>query len=365
MKRTKRLLQILLAVVLCTALAACGSGSEETEEKNTANTEAIAGDYYLDLSELGMKLTVYLRISEDGNFLFSNTTDFEMNKSSGTVEEGKGNYIMVYESVNGEEKKLSEGVTSSFLINEDGSLDFSGCERIYYGSATAITVSADDAAITLTAVPLPEDYQEQSTESEFTAGTYKAEHEGTIYLLSCYEDTSYLLLTIQGEQGAETYTSESGIYGVSTTQLALTPAGLSRLSGEILSATQLNVPVLTGAGEERTEVAFTKMEAPQMLAAFSGQTEDGTVAVVTLFDDYTYTSEAAGFSESGILVPDSETGSFKIYPDHPETGVRGMNQISTVPAGTFAIADGKMSLTDFRMRTSESLTRAKGTVTQN
>ena len=48
-----------------------------------------------------MKLVIYLRLTENGTFQFSNTTDFEINKSSGVVQKGANDYVMVYESVNG------------------------------------------------------------------------------------------------------------------------------------------------------------------------------------------------------------------------------------------------------------------------
>lgn len=360
-------LAVLLA--MCMLFTACG-----TEENKDAagggggDFSAVAGDYYLDLSELGMGLTIYLRLSEDGSFQFSNTTDFATNKSSGTMQEGAGEYMMVYETVNGEEKSVSDGLTSSFAVKEDGTLDFGGCEKIYYGSASAVTKSEDDPDVVLMAVPLPADYEEQGTESDFTAGTYTAQGDGVSYVASFYEDSSYLLMEIREEEGAAVYASETGTYGVSTTQLAVTPSGASRLSGEVISATELSIPVPSEDGDDRTAVTMTRQEAVETDAVLTGQVdaEDGAGAAVTvtLYSDGTFVSEANGFEEGGVLVLDSASGTFKIYPDHPETAVRGLNQISTVPSGTFAYQDGKLTLTDFRLRTSESLTREKCSLTQ-
>ena len=351
---------VLLA--LCLLLTACGTGESGDAGKSSGNFESIAGDYYLDLSGLGMKLTIYLRLSENGDFLFSNTTDFALEKSSGILQEGTGEYIMVYDMVNGEEKSVSDGMTSSFSVREDGTLDFSGCERIYYGSASAVTRSEDDPDVILVAVPLPEDYEETDTTSEFTAGTYTAQGEGVSYRAAFYDDTSYILTVMQEENGEVKYSSETGSYGVSTTQLALTPSGGSRLSGEIISASELSIPVPVPGGE-RTAVSFTKLETAKPEAVLTGQgtLDDGNsfTAEVTIYSDGSYLSTANGFSEGGIIVFDSESGTFKTYPDHPETGVRGLNQIATVPAGEFAGQGSSLSLTDFRLRTSESLSRAK------
>lgn len=361
--KSKAGMAFILAIVLTVSVFMTGCGGAEKEGgsgKGAGDVKDVVGDYYLDLSELGMKLTIYLRISEDGTFHFSNTTDFKINKSSGTIEKSKEKYIMVYDSVNEEEKNLSEGVTSSFVVKDDGVLDFSGCERIYYGSATAVTVSAEDSSIILTGVPIPEDYQESENVSSFTTGTYVAEGEGASYRISLYEDTSYILLTIKDEGGVPFYSSETGSYGVSTTQLALTPEGGSRLSGEIIDSGTLEVPVLTEGSEERTSLTFNKMDNIQEEAVLSGPD-----VTVYLYKDGSFMSMAGGFTEGGILVPDSASGTFKIYPDHPETKERGLNQISTVPAGTFSNEGGKMQLTDFRMRTSESLSREKFNVVQN
>lgn len=76
-----------------------------------------------------MKLVIYLRLTENGTFQFSNTTDFEINKSSGVVQKGANDYVMVYESVNGADKSISDGLTSSFFVDNEGRLDFTHCEK--------------------------------------------------------------------------------------------------------------------------------------------------------------------------------------------------------------------------------------------
>ena len=367
-RKESKIYSAVLAVLLamCLFLTACGARESEPAGGGGGNFSAVAGDYYLDLTELGMKLTVYLRLSEDGGFQFSNSPAFEANKSSGILQQGTGEYIMVYETVNGEEKKVSDGLTSSFSVKEDGSLDFSGCERIYYGSAAAVTSAEDNPDAKLIAVPLPDDYQAESTESVFPAGAYTAQEEGVAYRASFYEDGSYLLVEIREEGGVPQYSAETGSYGVSTTQLALTPSGLSRLSGEVLSGAELSIPMPAASGAERTAVSVKKQETAEVETVLTGQTGDGNKVpvTVTLYSDGTYSSDAGGFVEGGIFVMDSASGSFKIYPDHPETGLRGLNQISTVPSGSFSYQDGRLVLTDFRLRASESLSRVKCGLTQ-
>ena len=357
----KNFIQLLTAVLIMAMLfTGCANGKTEKNTAGDANqVKALAGDYYLDLSKLGMKLTVYLRIQDDGTFQFSNTLDFAINKSAGTIEAGEGKYIMVYSSVNGEEKKLTEGITSSFTVTQEGNLDFSSCERIYYGSASAVTISAEDPAVILIGMPVPEGYQEVSTESSFKPGTYVAKQGESSYVISFFEDHSFLLssVTSKGE-----YSAEFGNYGVSTSQLALTPIGADRLSGEVVNEQEIIVPVRKNE-TERAPLTFTLTGDKQKVMQLSGKAGESD-AVLTLYSDWTFTSEANGFQENGILTLDSSAGIFKMYPDHPETGVRGMYQVGTVPAGSFTVKDGKMEMQDFRIRTSESLSRTKCILTE-
>ena len=63
---------IVVSFAAVLALAGCGS-SKTTDSSNSSKmdkkaVEAVAGDYYLDLSELGMKLVIYLRLTENGTF---------------------------------------------------------------------------------------------------------------------------------------------------------------------------------------------------------------------------------------------------------------------------------------------------------
>lgn len=365
--KSKLIMLLVMVVILCTtALAGCKDNNTikndgKTDEKSVME---IVGDYYIDLSDLGMKLVIYLRLSEDGRFQFSNTTDFEVNKSSGILKKGTNNYMMIYETVGGNDKSISDGLTSSFFVDETGQLDFSGCEKIYYGSASATTVS-DETNAKLTASKIPENYKEPNAVSEFEAGTYTAEHEESHYTAVFYADNTYLLIKSNYENGSKKYFSETGIYGVNASQLALTPNGAARIACDIISDSQLELSIPTVAdGNNRENLSFTKQTVKEQVVKLSGE---GTVtgsdekfeAAVSLYSDGSYVSRADGFVENGIFVPDSESGTFKIYPDNMETKIRGLNQVSTVPTGVLMIENGIIRLEDFRIRTSENLTRYK------
>ncbi len=367
---TVLLVMLILGSVFLTA---CGGGSSNAESGGQTSEGGtgggafaeIAGDYYLDLNELGMALVMYLRLSDDGTFLFSDSTAFESEKSSGTFESSSDGYIMLYDMVNGEEKTITDGLTSSFVVADDGSLDFSGTERIYYGSASVTGKSVDDPDAKLMGILITDDFEEPNTASEFKAGSYTAQSDTKSYTVSFYEDDTYFLMESYDENGTMMYMPQTGIYGISTAQIALTPDGGDRLSGEVISSTEITIPMADDP--EGEGLTATKQDSSQSIATLKGQGSDGSATfdvTVTIYSDGTYTSEAGGFTEGGVFVQNSSTGEFKTYPDHPETGVRGLAQIATVPAGTFTYTDGKLTLTGFRVRNSENLTRYECEVTQ-
>jgi hypothetical protein len=340
------------ALVLCLLLAGCGVQNTQTSGDLA---EAVAGDYYIDLTDLGMKLTIYLRIAEEGNFLFSSTPDFSVNKSDGTMQKVENEYLMVYTSVNGEAKSISDGLNSKFIVQEDGSLDFTVCERIYYGTASATTTSTDYPDAKLIAYPIPADYTAPSDESVFTAGTYTGTAGSAQITMSFFEDGTYLLLRTDGWQ----VLSETGHYGVSTTQLALTPAGGNRVSCDVLSDTELFVRV-PAKGEEREEITVQKTES----GATIWKTFSASDASMTLYMDGSFRVTAGGFEEAGVMTLETAQGTYKIYPDHPSSGARGLSFVASVPVGTLTVSAGKWTLAEFRVRTSENLSRKKITLTE-
>lgn len=379
-KLVKKCLGFILTVCMVIGLAACGGGSGENT--SSVDTSEVAGDYYLDLTDLGMKLTLYLRLDEAGNFLFSNTLDFEVNKSSGTFQKSEDQYIMVYSSVNGEEKSVSDGLTSSFVVMEDGSLDFTTCDCIYYGSATASSTRPETPGAMLIGKIVPEDYEQPGLDSAFEAGVYTTEavtENGVTYshTVTFYEDNSYMHVTRYEENGQLAFDYEMGTYGVSTTQLALEPEEVegadSSMSGrtesEIVDGSNLKLSLFASVGAaERTLLDFVKTDTVDTVASFSGtgSTNEGESfnVTVTLYADGSYEINAGGFVETGVMALDSSADYVKQYPDHPESSVRGLTQVATVPYGVLTEENGSLVLSGLRVRNSENLTRYECTVSK-
>lgn len=360
----KRILLALTAAVMAFALCSCGEKGESSSAAAAESSEFdAAGDYYIDLTELGMKLTIYLRITDDGSFKFSNTTEFEVDKSSGTVEKSGDEYIMVYTSVNGKEKSISDNLNSRFVKTDSGELDFTVCERIYYGSAGATTKSEENENAKLIAKPITSDYKVPEAKTDFKAGVYTADNGMTA---SFFDDGSYLFFCY-GEGG---FNCEAGEYGVSTTQLALTPQSGERISCTVVSGNELSLSAPNGSGERET-LTFKKTDnAAEGMMTFSGEGritgEDRSFDVsMTLYTDGTVLINADGFEESGLFVPDTANGSFKFYPDNPSDKTRGLKQVENVPAGEMTFDEnGAVILADLRVRTTDSLNRDKSTLTE-
>lgn len=78
----------LLMSLMVSGLAAVGA----------ARFESIAGDYQIDITQLGMPLVFYLRIDADGNFMLSPNTNFDPSESrgQGVLAESRGVYMMIY-----------------------------------------------------------------------------------------------------------------------------------------------------------------------------------------------------------------------------------------------------------------------------
>jgi len=355
----KKLITYLIAAMMMFCLASCGKdGSSGADSVSEASSSDIKGDYYLDLSELGMKLTVYLRIGEDGSFKFSNTTSFEVSKSEGTVEKNGSEYLMLFTSVNGEPKNASDGLQSKFIKSDDGTLNFTPSERVYYGTVGITPTSDEHPDAKLTAQPITADYKPEEVKSVFRTGTYSAEGEDRTLYVSFFEDGSYLLTSY----GDGVYFSEVGKYGVSGMQLALTPQGGDRVSCEMISRDEMKLNVPTESGAERQDIAFTyTVDSGAVTELVS---EDGS-ASAKLYPDGSIEVTANGFTEKGVIALDGVAGSFKLYPDHPDNGKRGAEQVANVPAGKMTVGeDGRITFSELRARTSEELSRTKITLIQ-
>ncbi|MDE7083422.1 MAG: hypothetical protein K2O89_06960 [Clostridia bacterium] len=363
-------------IALCLTAAACAfcafafsacDASDGTEKEKT--TPEVAGDYYLDLNDLGMNLTVYLNLSEYGEFKFSGTLEYSVDKGSGVFSKSGSEYLMSYSLVNNAQVTAADGYFSQFSVQENGSLLFTS-EYVYYGSTHISTVAEDDENIHLIAKPITSDYEEPDTDTAFTTGVYTAEYEkeGATYYHSAsfFGDGTYLhFVYTEADEGLIIF-SETGTYSVVTNQLALVSNAdtSSRNSCTVVSGTKLTLSVLaTTAAGERENLDFEKTENSRRIAKLTG-TVEGYDAELILYSDGSYSAAANGVNETGVVAINTANGTFKQYPDSLTDGTRGLTYVSTVPTGTLNKENGKLIMENVRLRISTVYTRYSATLTE-
>ena len=133
---------LLLAIVLVLGTAVVGA----------ERFEAIAGDYQIDITNLGMPLVFYLRIEADGAFMLSPNLDFDPSESrgEGVIAESGGVHMMIYKEHTSDNPK-----TATFVLDGPNLVCPS---TLPYGSSNSISSAEDpddpESVYTLTAEAL-------------------------------------------------------------------------------------------------------------------------------------------------------------------------------------------------------------------
>ena len=118
MKTMLRMMAMLLVFAMLFAFAACapktndnpstttGPDADPTEpENNNDACAAIAGEYLLDGSNLGMPMKWYIKVTADGKFVIATARDYAAVKGEGTVGSKDGTYMFVYSDSTSETPK--------------------------------------------------------------------------------------------------------------------------------------------------------------------------------------------------------------------------------------------------------------------
>ncbi len=104
MKKLFKLVSVVLVFVMLFSFAACAKNNGPDAEVQAPQADAnkyadIAGEYYLDATELGMAMKWYIKITADGKFAISTKRDFTDEKAlkgEGTIGENEGTYMLLY-----------------------------------------------------------------------------------------------------------------------------------------------------------------------------------------------------------------------------------------------------------------------------
>lgn len=292
-------ISFLLATLLVLSMAAVGSDQ----------FEAIAGDYQIDITDLGMPLVFYLRIGADGTFALSPNTDFDPSecRGEGVLGTSEGVYMMIYKEHTPDNPK-----TATFVL--DGpNLVFQS--TLPYGRSNIINSAEDpdDPTIvhTLTADTL--------ALSEYY-GTYAGGHSKMamgsaveyVYTLTLSAGLRYVFES-EFAMGGTVYTfTEIGYWNVDGEQFTLDPANEPPVQGTISAAGEITVGILPSEmASSRTESVLRVATHVDAAGSFSGKKVSPmytaeTTMVLDLFGTYQYTANV------GMPEPFEESGSYDV-----------------------------------------------------
>ncbi|HDS29362.1 MAG TPA: hypothetical protein ENN96_02650 [Candidatus Acetothermia bacterium] len=271
--------------------------------------QAIAGDYQIDLTRLGMPLVIYLRIGADGTFMLSPNTRFDPSesRSTGVLAESRGVYMMIYKEHTPDNPK-----TATFVL--DGpNLVFQS--PLPYGRANIVNTAEDpdnpEIVYTLTADTL--------ALSEYY-GTYVGSHStqamGTtvdyLYTLQLKAGLRYVFSS-EFTMGGTAYTySETGSWSVSGDQLILNPADEPPVQGTITADGRITIGIRPSAmAAARTERVLRLATHAHVAGTYFSEkstpmyTAKATM-VLDMFGDYRYTVDV------GQPQPYEESGSYDV-----------------------------------------------------
>ena len=346
-------LSLLLVVAMTFGIIACDKGKDDDKDGgDETGIEEVAGDYSIDLSALGMPLIVYLRIEEDGKFMFSGSAEFTADKNSGTVSKSSTGYLMVYSTVNG---SAANGETTKFTKESNGNLKFDG--TMYYGSTKPTSpMENEDTGKTeyLYAVPYTEGGGEELVQLQNGVyyGTYTSTSTGmgagTVYeyYLTLRDDDNFTSFVSFSMGESTYYVYDYGTFEAMNSNGRLTSSvykdtedATKPLSESVqaLSETEVKAEVRVGPMlKDLVEIEMEKIAAPTTpVMQFEGEhtIQMGQMSMafelslsVCADGSYVFTSTASGeepSEETGFIGFDMMNDKVYVLPDGVTSGVTG------------------------------------------
>ena len=346
-------LSLLLVVAMTFGIIACDKGKDDDKDGgDETGIEEVAGDYSIDLSALGMPIIVYLRIEEDGKFMFSGSAEFTADKNSGTVSKSSTGYLMVYSTVNG---SAANGETTKFTKESNGNLKFDG--TMYYGSTTPTSpMENEDTGKTeyLYAVPYTEGGGEELVQLQNGVyyGTYTSTSTGmgagTVYeyYLTLRDDDNFTSFVSFSMGESTYYVYDYGTFEAMNSNGRLTSSvykdtedATKPLSESVqaLSETEVKAEVRVGPMlKDLVEIEMEKIAAPTTpVMQFEGEhtIQMGQMSMafelslsVCADGSYVFTSTASGeepSEETGFIGLDMMNDKVYVLPDGVTSGVSG------------------------------------------
>lgn len=322
----KRIAALTLSAALVLSLAACGGeagGKAPADTSAPAATEPVndavaqlAGAYAVDITDLGMPITFYLVIREDGTFQLTNeVTDGAAtgaDKGNGKVGESGGVYMLVYSDSTAEASK-----TATFEL--DGSnLVFT--TTLPYGSSN-ISPNLDGET------PI------YPVAKSMAYGAYLGDYAGTLakevaamnttivydYCLNLAYGAEYTFessFTVMGE--AQTYV-QSGAFSVEDGKLTLTSADGAVAEGTISEAGEIAIAMpLSAMSKGGDDITMQRATTADYAGSYVGvkNMEMGPMTMsvsaalkLDMLGGYTYTASMEGeedYVQTGTYAPNAD-----------------------------------------------------------
>ena len=306
---------VVLLMGVLTLLSACGKPKQEEQAAATRETTApaetagpgesfeLAGDYIIDITDLGMALQFYLRINEDNTFVLGTSREFTSERGSGKIGELEGTYVMIYSDSTPEEPK-----TASFE-REGHNLVFRS--TLPYGSANIMYELQDEENPEIVHRLVAQKYVYEEYYDTYLAFVDE-EGQQFDYVLTLGPGATYTFTS--SLEGEEVY-SEAGTFRVAGQTMTITPTGEGELTGSIGTDGSLELEFPPRAEAARSKTVFRVATTAEHAGRWYAQTAAGELAVLELdyFGGYLFTTGAV--SERGSFSADQRTISFQ-----PEAG---------------------------------------------
>ncbi len=330
MKKLFKVMSVLLVFVMLFSLASCtgntdskDTGTSNQGDVNTPNGDGdkfadIAGEYFLDGTDLGMPLKWYIKITADGTFKISTARDFSVDKGNGEVGAKDGTYMFMYSDSTNEKPK-----TATFKL-ENKDLVFSTSVPVGGASVSPTDDGIYPKAVLIAHEELLGSYFGSYEKTSAMAGSVLYEYKLTLTYGSKY------IFSSSFEMMGSTYTRvETGTFAVADKEISFTALDVDGKKVE-------NPAAVKGTLGDKSIKAPFKLsmmasEAQEVEAKFGTYAEyEGTYV--------TYYSSMM-ISRGVALVLDA----FGNY-EYATAGGDDGSEVDYTDVGTYTVTDGKIML---------------------
>lgn len=293
------------------AVACEETGNDDDDDDPIVEDHELAGEYEIDITNLGMPLVFYLRIDTEGNFELSSSRDYDVDKGNGTIGQSGETYMLIYSDSTPEEPK-----TATFTVENDN-LHFS--TTLPYGASNINYMREDEENPEVIYYLVARIFMYETYHGQYSGGHSVVAMGSSIdyeYTMTLKPGKEYHFLSTFEMGGTEYEFVETGTYAISDDVLTIVPEGQEEVVGSVNPDGSLTIGVQAsqmGSREERDLRVTTTSEYAgtyygYSTAAMGGMTMYDTEATLVLdpFGGYHYTAVDALSGEV------EETGTYSV-----------------------------------------------------